>query len=224
MVLRHQEEEGLGTIAEWVLTRGHTFFYTNFFAGQKPPISSLMGYDALISMGGPMSVNDSLPMVKQSLAATADFIEAGRPVLGICLGSQAIAKSAGGEVTPCAHEVGFSQVEPVLDHPYFAKGVLDTQPWDVFQMHGETFSLPEGAKPLFRGSVVPNQGFTFKNALALQFHNEVSKDWYSMLYTCMHTMPLKTEDLEPVNDKMPFAIMQKNLFALLDVWQESWVL
>lgn len=222
IVLRHQEEEGLGTIADWLKLRRHSFFYVNLFAGQKPPANALMAYDGLISMGGPMSVNDNTDLVKTSLALTADFVQANRPVLGVCLGAQAIAKVAGGTVSASAFELGFAKVLPVIEHRYFAEKKIPPYAWDVFQWHGENFSLPKGAELLFRGDVVTNQGFTYKKALALQFHNELSLAWYTMWYESLRHKFEKMDGLKPPSPEMPFAALQQNLFTLLDVWQSEW--
>lgn len=221
IVLRHQEEEGLGTIADWLKDNGHSYFYVNLFAGQRPPANALMAYDGLISMGGPMSVNDDSDLVKISLAVTADFVQANRPVLGVCLGAQAIAKVSGGVVVPSAFELGFDRVQPVTAHRYFSPGKLSTADWDVFQWHGENFSLPKGAEHLFSGTAVANQGFTYKNALALQFHNELSFEWYSMWYESLRHKFEKMDQLKPPSPEMPFAALKTNLFALLDVWIAS---
>ncbi len=221
IVLRHQEEEGLGTIADWLQKNGHSYFYVNLFAGQKPPANALMAYDGLISMGGPMSVNDSTDLMKTSLALTADFVQALRPVLGVCLGAQAIAKVSGAVVGPSAFELGFARVAPVAAHPYFASGRLPLADWDVFQWHGENFTLPNGAAHLFSGEVVANQGFTHKNALALQFHNELSLEWYTMWYESLRHKFEKMDQLKPPSPDMPFAALKANLFALLDTWVKS---
>lgn len=222
IVLRHQEEEGLGTIVDWLRARGHSYFYVNLFAGQKPPANSLTAYDALVSMGGPMSVNDDSALMKTSLALTADFVEANRPVLGVCLGAQAIARVAGGKISASAFELGFDTVDPVPAHPYFSAGKLPPTTWDVFQWHGENFTLPAGAVHLFKGSVVANQGFTYKNALGLQFHNELSFEWYSMWYQSLRHKFEKMDQLKQPSPEMPFAALQQNLFALLDVWRAGW--
>ena len=222
IVLRHQEEEGLGTIANWLTAQGHAFFYVNLFAAQRPPANALMAYDGLVSMGGPMSVNDNSRLMQTSLSLTADFVQARRPVLGVCLGAQAIAKVAGGKVAPSAFELGFSTVNPVTQHRYFASGKLQKQAWDVFQWHGENFTLPARAEHLFSGDAVANQAFTLDNALALQFHNELSFDWYSMWYESLRHKFEKMDQLMPPSPEMPFAALQKNMFSLLDVWQSFW--
>jgi len=222
IVLRHQEEEGLGTIAEWLSQKGHSFFYVNLFAAQSPPANALTAYDALVSMGGPMSVNDDTGLMNTSLKLTADFVQANRPVLGVCLGAQAIAKVAGGTIAPSAFELGFGKVSPVKGHRFFADGKIDSSDWDCFQWHGENFSLPGGFEKLFSGSVVENQGFTFKNALGLQFHNELSFEWYTMWYESLRHKFQKMDGLLAPSPQMPFASLKKNLFSLLDVWQANW--
>lgn len=222
IVLRHQEEEGLGTIGDWLKQHGHAFFYVNLFAAQRPPANALMAYDALVSMGGPMSVNDDSRLMQTSLALTADFVQAKRPVLGVCLGAQAIAKVAGGKISASAFELGFNAVKPVATHRFFSAGKLAQHEWDVFQWHGENFTLPARAEHLFTGDAVANQAFTLDNALALQFHNELSFDWYTMWYESLRHKFEKMDQLKPPSPEMPFAALQKNLFSLLDVWQAHW--
>lgn len=223
IVLRHQEEEGLGTIGDWLTRNGHAFFYVNLFARQRPPANALMAYDGLVSMGGPMSVNDDSRLMQTSLALTADFVQAKRPVLGVCLGAQAIAKVTGGKIAASVFELGFSIVKPVAQHPFFSTGKLAPNDWDVFQWHGENFTLPARAVHLFTGDAVANQAFTLENALALQFHNELSFDWYSMWYESLRHKFERMDGLIAPTPEMPFAALQKNLFSLLDVWQASWI-
>ncbi|MBV6492111.1 MAG: hypothetical protein LDLANPLL_00102 [Turneriella sp.] len=222
IVLRHQDEEGMGTVAEWLKDKGHSTFYVNLTHRQRPPTNSLTAYDALVVMGGSMSVNDDTWIMNTSLALTADFVQANRPVLGICLGAQSIAKVMGATVAQGVAEHGFGQVNPVLTHAYFKEATLDKNPWDVFHWHGETFTLPQNFEKLFEGSTVTNQGFTYKNSLGLQFHLEMSHEWYSMWRDCLALRDPKDTTLPPPTTEMPFAIMKKNLFSLLDVWEKKW--
>jgi len=61
---------------------------------------SAVGADLVISMGGSMSVNDPLPWIGDELVILRERIDAGAPTLGVCLGSQLIARAAGGVVEP----------------------------------------------------------------------------------------------------------------------------
>jgi GMP synthase-like glutamine amidotransferase len=222
IVLRHQEEEGLGTIAEWLTKNGHSHFYVNLFQKQRPPANALMAYDGLVAMGGPMSVNDDSWLMNTSLSLTADFVHANRPVLGVCLGAQAISKVAGGVIAPSAFELGFDKISPVKEHRLFKDGKLDHSEWDCFQWHGENFTLPAGFEKLFEGKIVSNQGFTFKNSLGLQFHNELSLEWYTMWYESLRHKFENMDRLLAPSAEMPFAALKKNLFQLLDAWQKNW--
>ena len=69
-------------------------------------------YDGLIFMGGAMSVNDGLPYLEQEARWIAQAVEARRPVLGVCLGAQLIAKASGARVyrNP-VKEIGWFEIE-----------------------------------------------------------------------------------------------------------------
>jgi len=132
------------------------------------------GATHFLFMGGPMSVNDEqeLPYLKEEKALIRDTVRQGRPVLGICLGAQLIASAFGARVYPYKQETGWCRLmrEPSVE------GVFSAFPaqFHVFQLHGETFDLPAGADLLCTGNAVKNQAFSYKTALGLQFHLELT--------------------------------------------------
>jgi len=126
-------------------------------------------------MGGPMSVNDEqeLPWLKEEKALIRDVVKRSQPVLGICLGAQLIASAFGARVYPCMPETGWH----MLKREDTVTGIISSFPahFPVFQFHGETFDLPAGAHLLVTGDAVNNQAFSYKSALGLQFHLEITE-------------------------------------------------
>jgi GMP synthase-like glutamine amidotransferase len=134
--------------------------------------------DAVIIMGGPMNVDEIVrcPFLKDELRLISERAKKSKSILGICLGAQLIAKALGGLVTKNRiKEIGWydfsltqhGESDPCLKHLVALKR--------VFQWHGDTFSLPQGAKHLVQSSQCAYQAFVYqKNIYGLQFHLEVS--------------------------------------------------
>ncbi len=177
-VLRHVPYERLGTF-EPTLNRARFDLVdveTPKEAGRLPKASAISG---LIVMGGPMSVNDrgKLSYLSKELDLIRAALDAGIPILGVCLGAQLLAASAGAKVYPNpSKEIGWYPLmresgadgDPLMD-PF---GQTET----VFQWHGDTFDLPKGAAHLASSPLCANQAFRLgKNAYGLQFHVEVNE-------------------------------------------------
>ncbi len=132
--------------------------------------------DFLLVMGGPMSVNDPDPWIEKELRFIRHAIEAGIPVLGVCLGSQFMAKALGGEVRPGPRlEIGPVPVTRTVEED----AVFGTCPRDltVFQWHGEGLTLPPGAYALVSSEFYPVQAFRYGDrAYGLLFHLELEID------------------------------------------------
>ncbi|MEI7521248.1 MAG: type 1 glutamine amidotransferase [Thermoleophilia bacterium] len=129
-----------------------------------------------VIMGGPMSVNDGAE--HPGLDAEVDWIRqalaVGLPMLGICLGSQLIARAAGAPVAPGPRkEIGWLPVE-IADPRDPVVGPL--APMTVaLHWHGETFPLPDGATALGRSALTPVQAYRLGSAWGVLFHPEADE-------------------------------------------------
>jgi GMP synthase (glutamine-hydrolysing) len=127
----------------------------------------------LVVLGGTMNVDqlDAHPFLEKSRALMAGAIERGVPVMGVCLGSQMMARVLGGDVFRAEPRNAFFSPVEVADDPVLAP--FSAVP--VLQFHEDTFSLPPGAEALARSERSGLlQAFRYgTNAYAIQFHFEV---------------------------------------------------
>ncbi|SPP63847.1 type 1 glutamine amidotransferase [Nitrospira lenta] len=133
--------------------------------------------DLLIVMGGPMSVNDSNQWIAEETAFIRSVLLSRTPVIGVCLGSQFMAKALGATVRPGkALEIGMTPVRlapEAKQDPVFAT-LPDS--FDVFEWHGEIFDLPQGCVPLAGSTIAPLQAFRYgTQAYGLLFHLEMEQ-------------------------------------------------
>lgn len=132
-------------------------------------------FAGLCFMGGPMSVNDPLPWIEPELALIQDAIAHDVPVIGHCLGGQLMSRALGGKVTRNpVKEIGWGRVSPT-DASATTEWLGDCGEFEVYQWHGETFSLPEGAQRILSGEYCENQAFVLGKHLGMQFHIEMTE-------------------------------------------------
>ncbi len=136
-------------------------------------------YSLVVILGAPESANDELPYLQEEQRLIKKSVEKNTPLLGICLGSQLIAKTFGGKVYGGAKkEIGFyKDLVPEANSSLFSG--FDN-PFTVFHWHGDTFDLPEGALRLVRSKNYENQAFQFQSAVGLQFHLEVNEEMVNL--------------------------------------------
>lgn len=135
--------------------------------------TDLESVSGLIFMGGSMSVNDPLDWIGEELDLIASAVERNIPVMGICLGSQLMAKAMGARIYPgpCM-ELGWAPVT-CMNETEWTQALPEEL--TVFHWHGETFDLPAGATTIFSNERYANQGFIMGPHLALQFHLEMEQ-------------------------------------------------
>ncbi len=133
--------------------------------------------DLLIVMGGPMSVNDSDTWIAEEAAFIRSALRAGKPVIGVCLGSQFMAKALGATVrSGKALEIGMTPVRLTDDgkqDPVFGAA---PDAFEVFEWHGEIFDLPNDCVSLAGSEIAPLQAFRYGDrAYGMLFHAEMEE-------------------------------------------------
>jgi GMP synthase-like glutamine amidotransferase len=186
--IRHVPFEGLGYVVEAIERAGFKYRYFDLYAGDAPP--QVDDFEALISMGGPMSANDNLPYLEAELRLLERAAAWGKPLLGICLGSQMIAKALGGRVyrNPIK-EIGWAPVHWTANARSDALLGGLVEPETVFHWHGETFDPPSGSIWLAWSDACRNQAFRLDTLIyGFQFHLEVTPemiaDWCEQDVNC----------------------------------------
>ncbi len=222
-VLQHVFFEGPGRIATWARRNGHDLSVSHVYAGD--PLPAIDTFDRLIVMGGPMGVADEAEhsWLGPEKSCIANAIDAGRSMLGICLGSQLIAEVLGAHVFHCPHkEIGWFPIE--LTDQGRASELFGPLPprLEVFHWHGDTFGLPPGAVHLARSAGCEQQAFVYDGrVLGLQFHLESTPESVDGL--CVHCADeirpdiyLQSAERMRAADAATFAAMDAALGGILD--------
>ena len=177
-VLQHVAYEGPGAIADAIRRSGAAHAVVRIDQGESvPAVEAVDDMAGLVVLGGPMGVHDEgLGWLHDERALMRAAVEAGLPVLGVCLGAQQLAAALGGVVAAGPEpEVGVGEVHltPAARHdPVFGAA---GSPLACVHWHGDTFTLPDGAVLLASTDLYPHQAFRFgERAYGLQFHVEVT--------------------------------------------------
>lgn len=201
LVFQHVAHEILGTLDPLLRDAGFRIKYVNF---ERHPntLPSLEGYNGLIVLGGPMNVDevDDYPNLLTEVDLIQEAVAKNLPILGICLGSQLLAKALGAKVRKNSEkEIGWYEVYPTdkgKDDPLVSNFTNREQ---IFQWHGDTFDLPQGAELLASSPLCKNQAFRYKeNVYGFQFHLEVDKP---MIERWLN-VPENKKEIEDLNGKI----------------------
>ncbi len=144
----------------------------------------------LVFMGGPYSVYENRPWLKDELQLLQKAIDADTLIMGVCFGSQLISKALGAQVYKAEQmELGWHMIATDterLDHLHPLKLKKNIE---VFEWHEDIFSIPEGAIPIFSGTNHENQGYLSGNILVMQFHLEMTEqmvdEWLKKYHWCL---------------------------------------
>jgi GMP synthase (glutamine-hydrolysing) len=174
LIIVHQELSNPGRVGELLVERDCALDRRCPNLGDALP-RDVSAYAAAIIFGGPQSANDDhLPGIRAEL----DWLErtalpAGRPLLGICLGAQMIARVLGARVGPHPDglvEIGYHPVHPTgAGAAYFEGATM------FYQWHRETFEIPAGAAHLAHNDAFEAQAFRYDgHVYGIEFHPEMT--------------------------------------------------
>jgi GMP synthase-like glutamine amidotransferase len=174
-IFRHSPTEGPGYFATFLDAHRIPWRLVKVDAGEPVPASQ-REFSGLVFMGGPMSVNDDLPWIRDVLAVINSAAQADIPVLGHCLGGQLMSKALGGKVTRNGvKEIGWGAV--TVDDSAVAKEWFGaTREFAGFHWHGETFTIPSSAVHLAQSPYCANQAFVLGKHLGMQCHVEMTSE------------------------------------------------
>ncbi len=184
VVFQHHRDETAGALGTILQAHGHRLHTVKLFnacvesEGVSPGFpTDLDGVDGLVSMGGPMNVDEVIQpdWLEQEMQLIASAHEASLPVVGICLGAQLIASALDGKVAPMqAPEIGFANVK--LAFPGTNDSLLAGMPWNCpqFHLHGQEITdLPPGATVLAGSEACKIQAFKVGlTTYGFQYHFE----------------------------------------------------
>ena len=175
LVIQNTGIEGPGYLGELLKQDGFVIHSVNAKHEKLPE----KNYSLVVILGAPESANDDLPYLQAEQKLIKKTVDADIPVLGICLGSQLIAKTFGGKVyRGPKKEIGFYHDLRIDNNSKLFSGF--TNPFTVFHWHGDTFDLPEQAVRLVHSENYPNQAFQINSAVGLQFHLEVNAEMVNL--------------------------------------------
>jgi GMP synthase (glutamine-hydrolysing) len=177
LVIQNSELDPIGVLGEYLEARGsklHTWLTSQ---QENPPEET---YSGLIIMGGSMNAHedDQFPHLRQTVELIHQFHADGKPIMGVCLGAQLIARAFGSQVYPHrTPEIGFTAIR--VASPSAQDLWLKDCPEELhlMQWHFDTFDLPSQATLLMTNDVCQNQAYRIgSNIYGFQFHLEVTPE------------------------------------------------
>lgn len=221
LIILHQEHSTPGRVGQHLKAVGIPLDVRRPRFGDPLP-DTLAEHSGAVVFGGPMSANDPDDFVRQEIDWLAVPLREQKPLLGICLGAQMLAKHLGARVSVHPEgkaEIGYYPIQPTkagLD-------VCTAWPSYVYQWHREGFDLPHGARLLAKGDLFAIQAFGYgAAAYGIQFHAEVTHAMMCRWTTRGHerlSLPGAKSRLEHFADRPVYdAAIRAWLVDFLDHW------
>jgi GMP synthase (glutamine-hydrolysing) len=175
IAIRHVHFEDCGTLADVLRARGFEIRYIEPWRENLRDLD-IAAADLVVGLGGPVAVYeaDRYPWIADELHLLERRLAARRPVLGICLGAQMLARVLGARVFGGRKELGWAPLQLTAAGHASVIAPLTGELTSMLHWHGDTFDLPEGAQLLASTEQVAHQAYSWERfVLAFQCHPEV---------------------------------------------------
>lgn len=178
LIFEHSNTSGADRLGVILRDYGHRLRYIKLHEGDDMP-PDLDDVDGIISCGGPQSASDNThEWLEPQMELMRQAHSIGMPIVGLCLGSQILARALGGrvEAMPDGIEFGWGEVAltPVGREDPIHAGIS----WTSMQFHYHRDSvsqLPPGARLLASSAQCKNQTWAMGlRTYGIQYHPEVT--------------------------------------------------
>jgi GMP synthase-like glutamine amidotransferase len=168
LVVQYDDDAPSGLIGTWLRERGIEENVHRVLA-DRDRLADPRDYELVVVLGSEAAAyDDAVPWLADQLTMLREAAEADVPVLGICFGSQLLARALGGRaMRNVAPEIGWVRVDSD------DRELIDEGPW--MEWHYDTFTAPPGASLIAHSAAGP-QAYTIGRSLGVQFHPEVTVD------------------------------------------------
>lgn len=178
LAIRHVFFEDLGYFSDTFHQLGYHIQYIDMGLINDQQLTNLdvINPDLLIVLGAPIGAFDEklYPFLKYELKWIEQRLKSGKPLLGICLGAQLLARVLGANVRSMGFkEIGLAPLKLTSAGQQSVLSMIGNN--EVLHWHGDMFDIPNDAKLLAATDKCPHQAFSYQdNVLALQFHIEAN--------------------------------------------------
>ena len=149
---------------------------------------NLHDIDMIIVLGGPLSVNDDYPALHKEQEYITDALSINKPIFGVCLGAQLLAKVLGATVEPTGgYQFGLRKIfitSKGASDSVFSKITIPLVP----MLHGDCFSHPPESELLSEGIILLRNGcykrintaFRYRKSYGFQFEPQLTLEEFQI--------------------------------------------